>query len=353
MEIKVREVNEVESKSTQQVEQELLDKHEAEVNGEQPEETTVEEPAGLSEDDVRLFLSERYGREINSLDELNEARETAPELPEDVAAYYKYKQETGRGLEDFIKVNRNLDEADGDSLLKEYLLITEDGLDAEDVEMMMDDYKYDEDLDDEADIKKAKLAKKKAIAKAKKYFEEQKEKYQAPLESRGAGSLEDSEEYQAYQQYVEQAKTYQEEQKRRKEWFDEKTNEVFSDGFKGFEFSIDDKSYVYTPGDRTELKKLQQTPEAWLNKFLDDKGLVKDAAGYHKSLAVAMNPEKFARFFYEQGQANAVDDVMRKTKNINMSERAAPQTTTKGGLKIRAVNQDSGRGLKIKTRRSS
>lgn len=355
MEIKVREVNEVESKSAQEVEQELLDKHEAELNGDAPaqEEAPAEEPAGLSEDDVRSFLSERYGREINSLDELNEARETAPELPEDVAAYYKYKQETGRGLEDFMKVNRNLDEADGDSLLKEYLLITEDGLDAEDVEMMMDDYKYDEDLDDEGDIKKAKLAKKKAIAKAKKYFEEQKEKYQAPLESRGAGSLEDSEEYQAYQQYVEQAKTYQEEQKRRKEWFDEKTNEVFSDGFKGFEFSIDDKSYVYTPGDRTELKKLQQTPEAWLNKYLDDKGLVKDAAGYHKSLAVAMNPEKFARFFYEQGQANAVDDVMRKTKNINMSERAAPQSTTKGGLKIRAVNTDSGRGLKIKTRRSS
>ena len=354
MEIKVREVNEVESKSTQQVEQELLEKHEAEVSGDAPaQEEAADQPSGLSEDDVRSFLSERYGREIGSLDELNEARETAPELPEDVAAYYKYKQETGRGLEDFIKVNRNLDEADGDNLLKEYLLITEDGLDAEDVEMMMDDYKYDEDLDDEADIKKAKLAKKKAIAKAKKYFEEQKEKYQAPLESRGAGSLEDSEEYQAYQQYVEQAKTYQEEQKRRKEWFDEKTNEVFSDGFKGFEFSIDDKSYVYTPGDRTELKKLQQTPEAWLNKYLDDKGLVKDAAGYHKSLAVAMNPEKFARFFYEQGQANAVDDVMRKTKNINMSERSAPQSTTKGGLKIRAVNQDSGRGLKIKTRRSS
>ena len=356
MEIKVREVNEVESKSTQEVEQELLEKHEAEQQvDEQPvaEEQTVEESAGLSEDDVRTFLSERYGREISSLDELNEARETAPELPEDVAAYYKFKQETGRGLEDFMKVNRNLDEANGDTLLKEYLLITEDGLDAEDVDMLMEEYTYDEDLDDEADIKKAKLAKKKAIAKAKKYFEEQKEKYKAPLESRGAGSLEDSEEYQAYQQYVEQAKTYQEEQKRRKEWFDEKTNEVFSDGFKGFEFSIDNKSYVYTPGDRTELKKLQQTPEAWLNKYLDDKGLVKDAAGYHKSLAVAMNPEKFAQFFYEQGQANAVDDVMRKTKNINMSERSAPQSTTKGGLKIRAVNQDSGRGLKIKTRRSS
>jgi hypothetical protein len=353
MEFKVREISEVESKSTQEVEQELLAKHEAEVNGDAQEEAAVEEPAGLSEDDVRSFLSERYGREINSLDELNEARESAPDLPEDVAAYYKYKQETGRGLEDFVKLNRNLDESDGDRLLRDYLLETEEGIDDEDVDILLEEYTYDEDLDDEGDVKKAKLAKKKAIAKAKKYFEEQKEQYKAPLESRGAGSLEDSEEYQSYKQYVEQAKTYQEEQKRRKEWFDEKTNEVFSEQFKGFEFSIDDKSYVYTPGDRTELKKLQQTPEAWLNKFLDDSGLVKDAAGYHKSLAVAMNPEKFARFFYEQGQASAVDDVMRKTKNINMSERPTPQSVSKGGLKIRAVNQDSGRGLKIKTRRTT
>ena len=354
MEIKVREVNEVESKSTQEVEQELLQKHEAEVNGETAVEegvVTEDKPSGLSEDEVRSFLSERYGREISSLDELAEAREQ--ELPEDVAAYYKYRQETGRGLEDFVKLNRNLDESDGDKLLRDYLLETEDGLDAEDVDILLEEYKYDEDLDDEGDIKKAKLAKKKAIAKAKRHFEEEKEKYKAPLESRGVDSLEGSEEYQEYKQYVEQAKTYQEEQKRRKEWFDDKTNEVFSEQFKGFEFNLDDKSYVYTPGDRTELKKLQQTPEAWLNKYLDDKGLVKDAAGYHKSLSVAMNPEKFARFFFEQGKAEAVDDVMRKTKNINMSERTTPQTTSKGGLKIRAVNQDSGRGLKIKTRRTT
>ena len=354
MEIKVREVNEVETKSTQEVEQELLQKHEAEVNGEtavEEEIVTEGKPEGLSEDAVRSFLSERYGREINSLDELAEAREQ--ELPEDVAAYYKYRQETGRGLEDFVKLNRNLDESDGEKLLRDYLLETEDGLDSEDVDILLEEYKYDEDLDDEGDIKKAKLAKKKAIAKAKRHFEEEKEKYKAPLESRGVDSLESSEEYQEYKQYVEQAKTYQEEQKRRKEWFDDKTNEVFSEQFKGFEFNLDDKSYVYTPGDRTELKKLQQTPEAWLNKYLDEKGLVKDAAGYHKSLSVAMNPEKFARFFFEQGKAEAVDDVMRKTKNINMSERTTPQTTSKGGLKIRAVNQDSGRGLKIKSRRTT
>lgn len=348
MEIKVREVSEVEPKSTQQVEQELLEKHEAEFSGEQPAESV-----GLSEDDVRSFLSERYGREITSLDELNEARETAPELPEDVAAYYKYRQETGRGLEDFVRLNRDFEGSDDDSLLKEYLLQTEEGIDEEDIDVLMEDYKFDEDLDDEADVKKAKLAKKKAIAKAKKYFEEQKEQYRAPLESRGGGSLEDSEEYQAYQQYVEQARSNEEERRRRTDWFSQKTDEVFSEQFKGFEFSIGDKSFVFTPGDRTELKKLQMTPDAWLNKYLDDNGLVKDAAGYHRSLAAAMNPEKLAKFFYELGQSDAVDDVMRKTKNINMSERPAPQSSTKGGLKIRAVNQDSGRGLKIKTRRSS
>ena len=100
------------------------------------------------------------------------ARSEAPELPEDVAAYYKYKQETGRGLDDFMKVNRNLDEADGDGLLKEYLLITEDGLDSEDVDMMMEEYSFDEDLDDEAEIKKAKLAKKKAVAEEEAAAEE-------------------------------------------------------------------------------------------------------------------------------------------------------------------------------------
>jgi hypothetical protein len=356
MEIKVRDLGEVESKSTQQIEQELLEKHEAEVSGEEPTQEEVKEPAeeptGLSEDDVRAFLSNRYGREINSLDELAEARETSPELPEDVAAYYKYKQETGRGLEDFMKVNRDLTEANEDSLLKEYLLITEEAFDEDDVEMMMEEYKFDEDLDDEAEIKKAKLAKKKAVAKARKFFEGEKEKYQAPLESRGVGSLEDSEEYQEYKQYVEQAKTYQEEQKRRKEWFDDKTSEVFSEQFKGFEFNLNDKSYVYSPGDRGELKKLQQTPEAWLSKFLDEQGLVKDAAGYHKSLAVAMNPEKFAEFFYEQGKAAAVDDVMRKTKNINMSERTTPQAVSKGEFKVRAVAPSSGRGLKIRSPRN-
>jgi hypothetical protein len=162
-------------------------------------------------------------------------------------------------------------------------------------------------------------------------------------------SQEEKEEFEAYRQYTKQAKTIQEETDRKRKWFDQKTDEVFSKDFKGFEFDINDKKISFSPSSADELKKIQSTPMNFINKFLDDSGLIKDAAGYHRSLAIAMNPEKFARFFYEQGQADATDDVLRKTKNINMTERRAPEVVTKGGFQVKAVAPDSGKGLKIRS----
>lgn len=235
-------------------------------------------------------------------------------------------------------------------MLKQYFMATEVGLDEEDIEALMEEFSYDEDLDDDSHIKKAKIAKKKAIAKAKDYFNSQKEKYKQPLESMGSKvSEEESEEFEAYKQYIQKAKTLEEENNRKRDWFLKKTDEVFSQEFKGFEFSIDDKKLVYSPGDATELKKLQSNPSNFVNRYLDETGMVSDAAGYHRALAIAMNPEKFAKFFYEQGQSDATDDYNKKIKNVNMSERRAPETISKGGMQIREVNPDAGRGLKIKS----
>ena len=190
MEIKVREVNDVESKSVQEVENELLEKHEAQqklefddVEKVKPEipkgddkidlsktkepvqekeevlekvEEPTKEPYQLKEEDILSFIGERYGKEINSIEELMSAREKSEELPEDVAAYFKYKKETGRSLEDYVKLQQDFSKLDPDSLLKEYLTITEEGLDPEDIESIMEDYMYDEDLDDESVIKKEK-----------------------------------------------------------------------------------------------------------------------------------------------------------------------------------------------------
>ena len=364
MEIKVKELGVVEEKSVQQVEQELLEKHEEKLNEEVETEETTEvvaqeeteeedtaQPSELNEESVLSFIKNKYGREINSLDELTAAQESE-EMPEDVAAYYKYKKETGRGIDDFVKLSKDFDELTPDTLLREYLSATEEGLDSEDIDMLMDEYSYDEDIDDDADIKKIKIARKKTIAKAKKYFNEQKEKYRVPLESSGSSISEsDSKDLEAYKQYIESSKTYEEELRRKHDWFIKKTNDVFGSEFKGFEFTLDDKKVTYSPGDATELKKAQSDTSTFLKKFLNEDGLVEDAVGYHKALSIAMNPEKFAKFFYEQGKAEATDDVMRKTKNINMSERKTPEVTSKGGMQIKSLGSDSGRGLKIRSKK--
>lgn len=357
MEMKVRAIETIEPKSVQEVEKELLQKHEEEINNvqENVQEIVQEEvqqivEEDLSEEKVLSYIGKRYNKQINSFDELMTERESNEQLPEDVAAYMKYKKETGRGFEDFIKLKKDFETMDPDNLLKEYLAITQVGLDEDDIDTLMDDYRYDEDLDDESRIKKVKIAKKKVIAEAKRFFTEQKEKYKLPLESSGLGvSQEEKDEFEAYKQYTQQAKTMQEENDRKRKWFDQKSEEVFSKDFKGFEFNINDKKISFTPGDAAELKRAQSNPMNFINKFLDDSGLIKDATGYHKSLSIAMNPEKFAKFFYEQGLSDATEDVMRKTKNINMSERKTPEVINKGGMQIKAVNQDSGRGLQIRS----
>tara|TARA_R110000823_G_scaffold92206_7_gene202427 strand:+ start:118 stop:1251 length:1134 start_codon:yes stop_codon:yes gene_type:complete len=373
MEIKVREMSELDSKSSQEIEKELLEKHEQqfsevsssdevevvseplsdETTTEAPEEeATIEEvaqqPYDLKEEDVLSYIGNRYGKEINSIEELMSEREKAEEMPEDVAAYFKYKKETGRGISDFVKLQQDYTTMNPDSLLKEYLTLTEEGLDAEDIESLMEDYSYDEELDDESDVRKTKLAKKKIIAKANRFFKEQQELYKQPLESSGS-SNEANEELQAYKQYLNTAKTQQEEANRKREWFVKKSDEVFGSEFKGFKFKLNDEEIMFSPGGASELKKAQETPMNFVHKYMDSQGLLNDAEGYHRSLAMAMNPDKFAQFFFEQGKSKATEDVIRKTKNINMSERKAPEVSTKGGMQVKSISEPSGNRLRIKS----
>lgn len=375
MELKVKEVSGVEEKSKQEIEEKLLEEHEEkevqeETKSEQdsPEASldnqetetsqSVEEPvegkteAELREEDVLSFIKNRYNKEITSVEELFQSKTEDQELPEDVSAYLEYRKKTGRGYQDYLKLNRDFDSMNEDTLLREYLSSTEDGLDDEDIDVLMEEYSYDEDIDDESEIKKIKLAKKKTIAKAKKFFNEQKKMYKEPLESSTASISEsEKEEIEAYKQYMQQAKTQEEELKRRRDWFLNKTNELFSEDFKGFDFKIDDKQFTYTPtSDYSELKKIQSDTTNFVKKFMNQDGLIEDVKGYHKSLAIAMNPERFAKYFYEQGKAEATDDVTRKIKNVNMSERRSPEITKKEGFQVRSVNPDSGRGLKVKSR---
>ena len=357
-EFKVRDLGEVESKSVQEIESALLKKHEQEQQGTKPEGTkaegTVDTPQGLKEEDVLSHIKNRYGKEINSLEELLSQRETSPELPEDVEAFFRYKRETGRGIDDFVKVQKNIDESDPESVLREYYRQTEEGLDDDDIKDLMDSrFAYDEDLDEESLIKKQKLAKKRELTKAKKFLKEQQESYKIPLESsKGSDSAGNDEDIKAYRDKLEEEKSVEAGNQKKREWFSKKTDELFGDEFKGFEFDVNGKKMVFKPADTAELKTSQQSPMNFINKYIGEDGLLSDPAGYHKALSAAMNPEKFAKFFYEQGQADAVGDITKRSKNIDMDIRRAPEATNKGGFQVRSVSQSSSNGLKIRNNKT-
>ena len=365
----------VEEKSKAQVEETLLKKHEEqfedsadkpvddgidrvnfnsqkapEVKSEKVKEESLPE---FSDTDVLSYIKKRYNKDINSVDELFAEKEANSDLPEDVSKYLKYKQETGRGINDFIKLQEDIDGMEEDAILTSYYESTEKGLDEEDIQdIIADKFLYDEDLDDEKDIRKIKLAKKRELVKAKAFLNEQKDKYKVPLESSGDGLSKDQQEsYSTYKKSIEDSKNVVEQNKKKYNYFLDKTESVFNNDFKGFEFSIGDKNISFKPGDAQELKNRQLDVNNFIGKFVGDDGLIADAEGYHKALSVAMNPDKFAKHFYEQGVAATIDDVSRKSKNINMDVRQQSQAVSKNGMTIRPVSKsnDNGKGLKIRS----
>lgn len=368
----VKEVSPIEEKSTQEVEQDLLDKHEeslkvSDVNqnvsetSDTVEETIVEETKvdqdvtdlpEIKDEDVLSYIKERYNKDISSVDELFSEQEKNNPLPDEVSKYLDFKKETGRGFEDFIKANKNYDNLEDDQILKEYYSLTESDLDSEDIEYLMEDkFGYDEEVDDDRDIKKKNISKKRELAIAKKYLSKLSETYKTPLESSGGSySEEQLKEINAYKEYVQKAQTEVESNKRKSEYFQKKTDEVFSSEFKGFEFKVGDKNVIYSSGDANEIKSKQVNVQSFINQYIGEDGLVNDAQGWHKALNAAMNPDKLAQYFYEQGKADAIGDVSKKSKNINMSLRQTPQSSPQQGFQARAVNTDSGRGLRIRSK---
>ena len=187
----VKEVSPIEEKSTQEVEQDLLDKHEeslkvSDVNKDVSEtnnvveETIVEEDKveqdiadlpEIKDEDVLSYIKERYNKDISSVDELFSQQQENSPLPDEVSKYLDFKKETGRGFEDFIKANRSYDNLEDDQVLKEYYSLTESDLDSEDIEYLMEDkFGYDEEVDDDRDIKKKNISKNHKINKIFKYF---------------------------------------------------------------------------------------------------------------------------------------------------------------------------------------
>lgn len=322
--------------------------------GEKVEEKVKDKPS-LSEEEVLSFIGNRYGEEVSSLDDLTSKRKDNPDLPEEVVNYLNYKKETGRGLDDYIRLTKDVDNMNEDQLLFEFWKQQKPHLDSDDVDFELSErFSYDEDADDASDVRKRKIAKKEELAKAKEYFNKLKETYKTKVEStKDFIPAEELEDFNAYKNNKTESKQSQTEQTKRSEYFNNKTNELFNEKFEGFEFQLNDKSLKYKPADSSKLKESQSDLNNFITKHLNEDGYLKDAASYHKSLSLAMQPDSFAKFFYEQGKSDAVNDITKESKNIDMNGvRNATQSMSSGGFKVSAVSSSSGSGLRIKSNKN-
>jgi len=273
-------------------------------------------------------------------------------LPENIQKVVDFINETGGSLEDYVKLNKDYSSLNESQIIKEYYQATKPHLDKEDIDILMEDFLYDEELDEPKDIRKAKIAFKEEAAKAKKHLEKLKSNYYEEIK---AGSKLNPEQQKAvdffnrYNKEKEQSIKIEEQQKTA---FNNKTNDVFNDNFKGFEYSVGDKKYRFNVKDAKGVKSNQSDINNFVKKFLNEKNEMSDALGYHKSLFTAMNPDAVAKHFYEQGKSDAIKTSAATAKNVDMEPRRGHEkTTTSNGWTVRSVNGLDTSKLRMKIRK--
>ena len=308
------------------------------------EEVTEEEPAPEPTAEETKEIVEEVAEQ---------PKEKAIDLPENIEKVVEFMNETGGSLEDYVRLNTDYSKLNEAQLIREYYETTKPHLDAEDIQLLMEDFSYDEELDEPKDIRKAKIAFKEEAAKAKKHLEGLKSQY---YENIKAGSNLTSDQQKAidffnrYNKDNEEANKTAESQKK---IFLTETENVFNKNFKGFDYSVGDKKYRFKIKNTEDVKTTQSNINNFVKKFLNDKNEMADAKGYHKSLFTALNADAIANHFYEQGKADAMKDSMARTKNVDMEPRRGHEkVTTQNGWTIRAVPSDaaSANSFKIKKR---
>tara|TARA_Y100000401_G_scaffold40461_1_gene30758 strand:- start:700 stop:1917 length:1218 start_codon:yes stop_codon:yes gene_type:complete len=298
----------------------------------QPETKTQEAPA------LEEVTNEKVKEKENIKEAIAEVEKTGQPLPENIQKLVNFMEETGGDLNDYVKLNQDYSKLDNQDLLYEYYKQTKPHLDNEEINFLMEDqFSYDEENDDEKEIKRKKLALKEQVASAKSHLDGQKSKYYKDIK---AGSKLTNEQQKAVD-FFNRYKKEEEETEKRKSIFENKTNQVFNDQFKGFEYNVGDKNYRFNVSDKNEVKNNQSDLTNFVGKFLDENNNISDADGYHKSLFTAMNADAVAKHFYEQGKADAMKDSVAKAKNVDMNPRQSHGVVETGGIKVRVLGEDS------------
>jgi len=312
-------------------------------------EAVVEEVRNTDEEvDSPIQLVEETEAQPEVKKEVEQAIQEQRVLPDNIEKLVSFMEETGGTVEDYVRLNADYTNVDNKSLISEYYKQTKPHLDSEDVSLLLEDFDYDEDLDEPKDIRKKKIAFKEEAARAKKFLEGLKSKYYDEIKLRPGVTQDQKKATDFFNRYNEE----QEANKARRDVFKQRTNQLLNNEFKGFEFNVSDKKFRYGLKNPSQVAEQQSDISNFIKTFLNKKGEVQDAQGYHKAIYAARNADTIAQHFYEQGKADAIKNVMAKSKNIsNEPRQTASGDVYVGGLKVKAITGLDSSKLKIKTKK--
>jgi hypothetical protein len=321
----------VDTTETEDVKEEIVE--EATVTEESTEETTEE--STVDEGEVNV-----------------ETTEEIIDLPENIQKLMEFMDETGGDLGDYVKLNTKTEDMDDSEILQDYYKQTKPHLNNEEISFLLEDrFSYDEDSDDERSIKRKKLALKEQVAEAKSHLDGQKSKYYEEIKAGSKLTGEQQEAVEFFNKYNAQEQEEMSIVKNQQSTFKDKTNKLFNKDFNGFEFDVGDKKMTYNIQNTSDVRDTQIDINNFVGKFLNDQNMMEDAAGYHKGLFTAMNPDAIAKHFYEQGKTDAVKQTIAESKNINTSRESHKVYEGEGGLKFTVLGDDSSdMKLRIKKR---
>ena len=325
-------------------------------------ETQPEEPAAESQEKEEAIIeqveeSEQIKKEPIKeepiVQEANTVEQPEVNVPEGVLELVNFMNETGGSMEDYIRLNKNYEGLDNKDLIKEYYATTKPHLTSDEVNFLIDDnYSFDKEIDDPIDIKRKELAYKEEIAKAKQYLEGQKSQYYKEVKNTGSLSTDQQKAVNFFNRYNTEQQEIAHQQEKATNQFKLKTNEVFNQEFKGFDFNIDNKTFKYKLKDVDNVKNTQMDVMNVIGSYLDENRTLKDGYGYHKALFAAKNADNIANHFYQLGKTEAVKEIASESKNINMDPRQTSSGVVEsGGIKVRAISGDDSSKLRIKLKK--
>ena len=315
------------------------------VTEEAPEEPVLMEITDEEVEEATEQLEEEVAEAIQ------ESTKAGASLPENIQKVVDFMGETGGSLEDYVRLNTDYSSLNEDQLLREYYETKFSAYDREDIDFLLaDKFSYDEDVDDEREIRLKKLERKQALSEAKNHLDGLKSKYYDEIKMGSRLNPEQQKAVEFFNRYNKESEEAAKVAERQTSRFTQESEKVFSDKFEGFDYSVGDKKYRFKVKDAGQVKETQGDINNFIKKFLNEKGEMKDAKGYHKSLFTAMNADQVAQHFYEQGKADAVKDSMARTKNVDMDPRGTHEkVTTQNGWTMRAVSDgESTSKLKVK-----